>query len=205
MKALMIFFLAIAVASRFFTSGVFYHMAGVETVGPASFRGVIPSHGESMGRVYLDGEHKSRDAEYVHDECTNAAASDRRGPDVGYVACFVGEMVARPQRLCDQEVKARFIRYSKAYFYIWGEKAVMMRDPSVQQVIRMQRRMEGESDVDSGFEVEDVDGEILDGFEALVKKGVLSAWDFGGFFAPAAPQTVKARLENIKPEGKICK
>ena len=155
--------------------------------------------------VYLDGEHASGDAAYVHERCTDAVRNGQRRNEIDYLACFVREMNAQPKRLCDKEMKARLIRYSRSYFNLLSVQSVVLKMPIAQQMLEMEKQVGYGNDIQSALPEVKADDEIVDGLAALVQKNVLSAWDYGGFFSPNVPQPVAAKLAIIKPLGKVCK
>lgn len=198
-------FFAVSLAAAQLLGGILLMGYFNPASGIAGFGQDIPAHGEKMSLVYLDGEHASGDAAYVHERCTDAVRNGQRRNEIDYLACFVREMNAQPKRLCDKEMKARLIRYSRSYFNLLSVQSVVLKMPIAQQMLEMEKQVGYGNDIQSALPEVKADDEIVDGLAALVQKNVLSAWDYGGFFSPNVPQPVAAKLAIIKPLGKVCK
>lgn len=164
----------------------------------------IPSYGGGDRGVYGAGERETADAHAVHAACTEAASSSRERRDFTYFTCYVSEMVSRPQRLCDHDVKKRFIRYTRSYFAALHEYKQMAADQRGAKVLKIFETLHNGTDIDSGID-SSPSREVRDGLVTLAREGALSLDDFGGFFRPDAPEQVTTLLHNIRAEKANCR
>lgn len=202
--------------------GVIAIMLFAQIVGLGPIFGLFATHEDDISELlppvrsplYLPGERQTAMALVIHDECL-AAANDARQtlhnvstPQAeygGYLDCYVGKMLEKPQQLCDADTRHRLVRYTRGYF---GLLAGLKRDdqaPALQGMLKMERQMETRSNIETGKDDYSPDPHIIEGWKTLVADGAFAKdRELSSQLKPEVSSSVIDALTAIKPAKAIC-